>query len=73
MGLDTVCPRSSDQFYIVTYYMKWVTTSWTDGICHETHHKHKPVKSDLDLKISVLQYVRSVQEVVTHFIYQVTK
>ena len=22
---------SSDPFYIVTYYIKWVTTSWTDG------------------------------------------
>ena len=27
----TVCPRSSDPFYIVTYYIKWVTTSWTDS------------------------------------------
>ena len=26
---DTVCPRSSDPFDVVTYYMKWVTTSWT--------------------------------------------
>ena len=25
----TMCPRSSDPFYIVTYYMKWITTSWT--------------------------------------------
>ena len=24
----TVCPRSSDPFYIVSYYIKWVTTSW---------------------------------------------
>ena len=28
----TVCPRSSDPFYEVTYYLKWVTISWTDGI-----------------------------------------
>ena len=28
----TVCPRSSDQFYIVSYYIKWVTTSWTHSI-----------------------------------------
>ena len=28
---NTECPRGSDPFYIVTYYMKWVTTSWTDG------------------------------------------
>ena len=25
----TVCPRSSDSFYIVNYYIKWFTTSWT--------------------------------------------
>ena len=23
----TVCPRSSDPFYVETYYIKWVTTS----------------------------------------------
>ena len=23
--------KSIDPFYIVTYYIKWVTTSWTDG------------------------------------------
>ena len=27
----TVCQGSSDPFYEVTYYIKWVTTSWTDG------------------------------------------
>ena len=32
---STVCPRSSDPFYIVTYYIKWVTTSWTDGSCSQ--------------------------------------
>ena len=26
--VHTVCPRSSDPFCIVNYYMKWVTTSW---------------------------------------------
>ena len=24
-----VCPKSSDLFYLVTYYIKLVTTSWT--------------------------------------------
>ena len=24
-------PRSNYPFYIVTYYVKWVTTSWTDS------------------------------------------
>ena len=26
---NTVCLRSSDPFYIVSYYIKWVTSSWT--------------------------------------------
>ena len=25
-----ICPRSSDPFYNVTYYIKWGTTFWTD-------------------------------------------
>ena len=28
----TICPISSDPFYIVTYYMKLVNTSWTYSI-----------------------------------------
>ena len=33
-----VCPRSSDPFYIVSYFIKWVTTSWTDSSEHVTGH-----------------------------------
>ena len=25
---ELLCPRSSDPFHIVSYFMKWVTTSW---------------------------------------------
>ena len=28
----TVCPGSNDPFCIVTYHIKWVTTSWTHSI-----------------------------------------
>ena len=28
----TVCPGRSDPFYIVSYYIKWVITSWTVDI-----------------------------------------
>ena len=28
----TICPGSSDPFYIVTYYIKFITTSWTQSI-----------------------------------------
>ena len=32
--LTIMCPRSSDPSYIVTYYIKLVTTSWTySSIC----------------------------------------
>ena len=27
--LDTMCPRSSNPFCVASYYIKWVTTSWT--------------------------------------------
>ena len=29
MYVYTVCPRSSGPFIVVTFYIKWVTTSWT--------------------------------------------
>ena len=28
----TACPRSLGPIYMVTYDIKWVTTSWTDSI-----------------------------------------
>ena len=30
--VHTVCPRSSDPFYIVSCYIKWGTTSWTHSM-----------------------------------------
>ena len=35
VGAYTVCPRSSDPFYIVRYYLKWVTTSWTYSLLYK--------------------------------------
>ena len=35
----SVCSRSSDPFYIVTYYIKWVTTSLKDDT-----YKYMPYK-----------------------------
>ena len=32
----TVCPGSSDPFYIVSYYLKWVTTSWTHSLSEKS-------------------------------------
>ena len=33
----TLCSGSSDPFYIVGYYIKWVTTSWTHSILCANH------------------------------------
>ena len=33
-----MCPRSSDQFYIVSTYIKWVTTSWPHRIIGRFKH-----------------------------------
>ena len=30
-GNSTICPSSIDPIYAVTYYIKWIKTSWTDS------------------------------------------
>ena len=42
---DAVCPRSTYPFYIVSYYTKWVTTSWT--YCMHKFSYHIPLLIDL--------------------------
>ena len=39
MPFRTVCQRRSDPFYIVSYYMKRVTTSWTYSSLHFTYQE----------------------------------
>ena len=34
---NTICPRSSDPFHVVTNYIKRVTTSWTHNKIHLFH------------------------------------
>ena len=38
----TICPRSNYPFYIVTYYIKWITTYWThsNSIKKVWHYEH---------------------------------
>ena len=49
----TVCPRSSDRFYIVTYYIKCVTTPWTHSITFRSSvFKVLRINSNLSLTIS---------------------
>ena len=55
-----VCPRSSDPFYIVSYYIKCVTTSWT--------HKYLSKYCVSNKYSDPFYIVLRVQEEVTHFI-----
>ena len=41
--IATVCPKSSNPFHIVNYYIKWVTTSWTDGKSYTTPKNYRKV------------------------------
>ena len=37
--VPTVCPRSSDPFYIVSYFIKWDNISWTySTVLYKTGH-----------------------------------
>ena len=37
----TVCPGNSDPFNLVSYYIKWVTTSWTHSNTIENISRHQ--------------------------------
>ena len=41
--IDTICPGSSDSFFIVTNYIKWVNTSWTHSTIIEIDTIHNKV------------------------------
>ena len=45
--IPTVCPRSSRPFYIVTYHIKWATTSWT--------HSMRQLKEIFILYVNILK------------------
>ena len=36
-----MCPGSSDSFYILSYLIKWVTTSWTYSVRQQNWQVHK--------------------------------
>ena len=50
---STLGPRSSEQFYIVTYYIKCVTTSGTDGSRGET-------KADAEIIMSIVDWSKQL-------------
>ena len=55
LDMTTVCPKSSGPFHIVTYYIKWVTTSSTHSIMSvKTRRSHKKKRYFLSLSFSII-------------------
>ena len=40
----SICPGSSDPIYVITYYVKWVTSSWT----HSSLRDHERLSQKQD-------------------------
>ena len=67
----TVCPGSSDPFYIVTYYIKWVTTSWTHIITSQGQFfKYHDIGKNLAIE-SVFIFFMSISRKYTKFFFSV--
>ena len=64
LDIFTICPRSSYPFYIVLYYIKWVTNSWTDGIY--LHHDTFPLYKNMNLMLTLSKkvYVKPISKFV---------
>ena len=56
-----VCQRSSDPFYVVTYYIKYVTTPWTYimFIVYNTPNQHYVENNNLS---SLQLYIRHIYQ-----------
>ena len=58
---NTVCPRSSDPFYTITYYIKWVTTSWTYRT-YAIMHSNGPIMNSVPLFDPMEAYSLSLED-----------
>ena len=43
---NTVCPRSLSQIFIVTHYINWVKTSWTDSTSCTNRQTQRNIETD---------------------------
>ena len=70
----TVCPRSSDPFHIVRYYIKRVTTTWTHSMLMSIPNTLERLAMVAlidgyfaDLSLNLFQPVLYVQDILTLF------
>ena len=59
-----LCPRSLDPIQIVTYYIRWVKTSWTDLVCHRrTQDDDDPfIKGEFDVIKELLEKIPEAKD-----------
>ena len=68
--IHTVCPRSSYPFYIVTYCLKWITTSWTYSTCTQIDDKpYNKISSFSLFTINVIYYLTIYGKTLLQSIY----
>ena len=53
----TICPRSNYPIFIVTYYIKWITTSRTDGTTLSYQQKQNQEQRENSIDPCLLYYV----------------
>ena len=59
-----MCPRSSDQFYLVNYYIKRVTTSWTHSTCLDSMVDRSSLSAPGNRALIVSQSSLNVREII---------
>ena len=73
----TICPGSSDLFYIVSYYINWVTTSWTHRISYIINkllkfwHRIYCVSKEYSYPFNITYYIKWVTSSWTHSILHI--
>ena len=69
---STVCPGSSDPFYIVSYYIKWVTTFRTHSISNPNSEKEGVFSQEFDtpsfdISLSFNYFLKNISTLMSNF------
>ena len=58
-----MCQRSSDPFYPVSYYIKWVTTAWTYSTCHGSYKSQLKISSNTIARLFQIQKFKKIERI----------
>ena len=54
----TICPRSSDPFYIASYYIKWTHTTVSKKYCLKVAIRYMKMEKDLTVNFGARKLVK---------------